>query len=131
MPRIRRAEIHDSIRDDIKTTARKLMAESGTEGLSLRAIARAMDITAPAIYTYFPTLDDLITALIVDAFNGLADAMKTARDNPTHAAHRERLRAAMESYRAWAWSHMAEYLLIFGTPIPGYEAPREITVPAA
>jgi AcrR family transcriptional regulator len=75
MPRIRRTEIHDTIREDIKGTARRLMAEGGTAGLSLRAIARAMDSTAPAIYTYFPTLDDLITALIVDAFNGLADTM--------------------------------------------------------
>ena len=62
----------------IKATARRQMAAHGTAGLSLRAIARELDITAPAIYNYFPRLDDLITALIVDAFNALADAMEAA-----------------------------------------------------
>jgi AcrR family transcriptional regulator len=131
MPRIRRTEIHESIREDIKSTSRRLMSEAGTAGLSLRAIARAMDITAPAIYTYFPTLDDLITALIVDAFNGLADAMKAARDSNPAAKQRERLVAAFYAYRDWAQAHPAEYMLIYGTPIPGYTAPGDITVPVA
>ena len=62
----------------IKAVARQQMAEHGTAGLSLRGIAREMGITAPAIYNYFPRLDDLITALIVDAFTALADAMEAA-----------------------------------------------------
>ena len=66
---------HDA---QIKAAARQQMAEHGTAGLSLRGIARQLGITAPAIYNYFPRLEDLITALIVDAFSDLADVMEAA-----------------------------------------------------
>ena len=79
-PRPTREHAHERIDmiTRIKAVARQQMAEHGTAGLSLRGIAREMGITAPAIYNYFPRLDDLITALIVDAFTALADAMEAA-----------------------------------------------------
>ncbi len=73
----RRERLHEQIREEIKAIARQQMAAEGNETLSLRAIARQMEVTAPALYRYFPSRDDLITALILDAFNGLADAMIT------------------------------------------------------
>jgi AcrR family transcriptional regulator len=107
------------------------MAESGAAALSLRAIAREMDITAPALYRYFQNRDDLVTALILAAFHSLADALEAARDAETEDDHAGKLLAAAFAYRAWALEHPEDFALIYGTPIPGYEAPRELTVPAA
>ncbi len=114
----------------IKEVARAQMRVVGSASISLRAIARELDITAPALYRYYPDRDALITDLIVDAFNALADAVEAAdqAQPPTHYA--ERMYAAINAYRQWALDHRADYLLIYGTPIPGYVAPRDQTIPA-
>jgi AcrR family transcriptional regulator len=117
--------------DDIKRTARQQMQALGTAGLTLRGIARALDVTAPAIYNYFPRLDDLITALIVDAFTALADAMERADAATPPAQYGVRLAGIMRAYRTTALDQPLDFQLIFGNAIPGYEAPRDITVPAA
>ena len=115
----------------IKAVARQQMAEHGTAGLSLRGIARAMGITAPAIYNYFPRLEDLITALIVDAFTALAEAMEAAeRAEPADRPY-DKIMALCLAYRAWAIEHPTDFQLIGGNPIPGYQAPEEITIPLA
>ena len=69
----RRDRMRDLTIAEIKATARQQMAESGTAGVSLSAIARTMEISAPALYRYFASRDDLVTALIADAYNDLAD----------------------------------------------------------
>lgn len=115
--------------DSIKAIARQQMIENGTAGISLRGIAREMNITAPAIYNYYPRLDDLITALLVDAFNGLADAIDSAIASET--TPRERLIGGANAYRAWANANKADFQLIYGNPIPNYEAPQAVTVPLA
>lgn len=115
--------------EDIKAVARKLMSEHGTAGLTLRGIAREMGVTAPAIYHYFPRLDDLITALIVDAYTALSVALEAAA--ATTATVPERILAALWEYRAWALAHPIEFQLILGNPIPGYAAPDDITEPLA
>jgi AcrR family transcriptional regulator len=115
----------------IKETAWKQIAERGAPTLSLRAIARELDITAPAIYNYFPRRDDLVTALVVDAFNSLGESQKDSiRDLPAKD-FAARLTTLGLAYRDWAITYPQRYLLIFGTPIPAYEAPADITVPAA
>lgn len=116
--------------DGIKHTARVLMQEHGTAGLSIRAIARAVDLTPPALYYYFENLDALITALIVDGFNGIADAMEDATDVHREDHPAEALLAILMAYRQWALDHPADFQLLYGNPIPGFHAPREITVPA-
>jgi len=119
-------------RTEIKDAARQLMAELGTAGLSLRGIARRMDLTAPAIYRYYPSLDDLITALIVDDFNDLADTLEAARESSVEAGKKttEQILAVLKAYREWARLKPVDFQLIYGNPIPGYVAPSEITVPA-
>lgn len=130
MARTRRERQYAATLDEIKATARQVMLREGSAGLSLREIARTMGMTAPALYHYFPNRDALVTALIVDAFNALADALEQARvGTPGPAA--AQLLAAMHAYRAWALAHPADFGLIYGNPIPGYEAPRDATVPAA
>ncbi len=126
-----RAEQRVTTLEAIRTIARRHMAEGGTATLSLRAIARDLGMTAPALYRYYPSRDDLITALILDAFNALADALIAADAAQPRAAWGGRLRAMMRAYRAWALAYPVDFQLIYGNPIPGYEAPREVTVPAA
>ncbi len=90
-----------------------------------------MGITAPAIYNYFPQLEDLITALIVDAFNALADAMEAAEVAEASERPYDKIMALCMAYREWAVAHPTVFQLIYGNPIPGYHAPEEITIPLA
>ena len=130
-PKRRATHPHDSMEAQIKAVARQQMAENGTAGLSLRGIGREMGISAPAIYNYYPRLDDLITALIVDAFNALADAIEAAESAVASETRGPKILASCLAYRAWAIAHPLDFQLIYGNPIPGYVAPAEITVPLA
>lgn len=133
MARKRREDVIELTREKILAAARKQMAERGTAGLSLREIARSIDMTAPALYYYFASLDDLITALVLDAFNAMADALEAAR-NQALARGSTTTQALFEvclAYRGWSVSHLTDFELIYGTPIPGYHAPETITTPAA
>jgi AcrR family transcriptional regulator len=127
----RRGRKAEASAEQIKAIARAQMADSGTAALSLRAIAREMDMTAPALYRYFPSLDDLITALILDAFNAHADAMANAAAQRSADDYAGKLWNALLAYRQWAMDHRVDFQLIYGNPIPGYSAPANLTVPAA
>jgi AcrR family transcriptional regulator len=133
MPRKRQEEVNEATRQAIKATARELMAEKGTAGLSLRGIARKLGMTAPALYHYFGSLEDLITALIVDAFTGHAVAVRQARDAAAEKgqSYGEQIVAGALAYRQWALDNSTDFQLIYGNPIPGYTAPGEVTIPAA
>jgi len=131
MTRSRREKIRDITREEIKSTARHLMAEKGTAGLSVRAIAREMDMTASALYHYFSSLNDLITALIEDAFIQLADTVEAASKNPDWITPAKRLTAVADAYREWALNHPIDFQLLYGNPIPGYSQPTGVTYPPA
>ncbi len=131
MARPRREQVRKEIAEEIKSVARNQMSQYGTAGLSLRAIGRELNITAPAIYNYYPSLDDLITVLIVDAFEDLANSMETARANASPANCVTKIEAILFAYRQWAIEHPVDFQLIYGNPIPGYEAPVEVTGPLA
>lgn len=126
----RRERQQEATRAEIKGVARRQMARDGAASLSLRAIAAEMGLTAPALYRYYPSRDDLITALIVDAFHALGDALEDARRAAPPADHAAQFVAMMSAYRAWALAHPADFTLIYGTPIPGYHAPGDVTDPA-
>lgn len=130
MARKRNEELNEAMALEIKTVARRLMAEEGTNGLSIRGIAKVLDVSPPALYHYFPSLDDLITALIVDGFNALADALEAAQALSTAPTPGGQLCHVLLAYRQWAVEHPVDFQLIYGNPIPGYVAPREVTVPA-
>ena len=130
MARPKRSQQHPDLQTAIKEVAREQIAEHGAATLSLRAIARELNITAPAIYNYFPSRDELVTALIVDAYHSLAATLAEARD-ANHEDHAASIIASASAYRSWALTHPEQYGLIFSTPIPGYHAPIEITGPAA
>ena len=120
-----------NLQEVIKETAWGQISREGAAALSLRAIARELKITAPAIYNYFPSRDDLVTALIVDAFTSLGDSQKDSIKSVSASRPQTRLSTLGLAYRNWALTYPQRYQLIFGTPIPGYEAPADITLPAA
>jgi len=130
MVRPKRNQQHPNMQEAIKETARAQITERGAAALSLRAIARELNITAPAIYNYYPSRDELVTALIVDGYHSLTADLTQARE-AIYANHAASFAAAANAYRTWALTHSEEYALIFGNPIPDYHAPMEITGPAA
>jgi AcrR family transcriptional regulator len=116
--------------DEIKSTARRHLATDGAN-LSLRAVARDMGMVSSALYRYFASRDELLTALIVDAYDALGAA---AEQGDASVADRSDLRgrwlAGCHAIRRWALANPSEYALIFGSPVPGYSAPHETTVAA-
>jgi len=125
----RRERLRLATVDEIKTVARAQMAAEGTASVTLRAIARDMGMTPSALYRYFGSRDELVTALVTDAYDALADAMEAAVAEVLPGSHAERLLAAFAAFRGWGVEHPTEFALIFGSPIPGYQAP-ETTRPA-
>lgn len=123
-------QLHQARREEILVAARAQLAEEGLGGFSLRAIARRIELAPNALYTYFPCLDDLITALLVDAFQQFAAAIAAA-DNAECPDYAHRFGSVCMAYRAWAVAHPTDYDLIFGRPIPGYHAPEAVTSPLA
>ena len=130
-PPNRRERIRNETIDEIKSHARKQMETNGAVNISLRAIAREMGMTSPALYYYFPNFEALITDLIVDAYNASADTLETAIASIPETEYAKRLYALDHAYRDWALNNRQDYLLINGTPIPGYHAPPEVTKPAS
>lgn len=120
-----------NLQNAIKEAAWKQIAEFGAPALSLRAIARELKITAPAIYNYFPDRDALVTALIIDAYTSFGDSQLAARDAIPEEDIVGRMNAIGMAYRTWAHTYPQRYQLIFGTPIPGYEAPLMEVLPSA
>ena len=107
------------------------MAEKGASGLSLREVAREMGVVSSALYRYFATRDDLLTALIVDAYNDLGEYAERAALRVPRFDSRRRLHAAAAAIRKWAKANPNEYALLYGSPVPGYEAPQFTVEPAA
>ncbi len=131
MVRPTRTQQIPNLQEAIKNTAWKQIAETGAAALSLRAIARDLKITAPAIYNYFPDRDALVTALIIDAYTSFGDSQLAARDAVPANDLLGRMKAIGLAYRQWAHKYPQRYQLIFGTPIPGYQAPLREVLPSA
>jgi AcrR family transcriptional regulator len=123
-----RERVRAELTAEIVAVARRQLAEVGAVGLSLRAVAREVGMVSSAVYRYFPSRDDLLTRLIIDAYDEVGAAAERA-DDPA-APPLERWLAVCRAVRAWARAHPHEYALIYGSPVPGYRAPRD-TVPAA
>jgi AcrR family transcriptional regulator len=100
--------------DDIKDTARSQLAGAGPAGISMRAIARHLAMTASAVHYYFPSRQALLEALVVDGFTSLAEALRTAYEGAAPRPPGEQWLAVCQAHRAWALDHQAEYLLLYG-----------------
>ncbi|MFF8501288.1 TetR/AcrR family transcriptional regulator [Streptomyces anulatus] len=116
----------------IKDEARKQLAEEGAAKLSLRAVARELGMVSSALYRYFPSRDDLLTALIVDAFDAIGVvAERAAGEGAGALPPAERWIAVACAVREWGLAHPHEYALIYGSPVPGYIAPMDTVGPAS
>ncbi|WP_316745697.1 TetR/AcrR family transcriptional regulator [Streptomyces sp. MK7] len=113
------------LRAEIKARAWEQIAAAGAPGLSLNAIAKQMGMSGPALYRYFASRDELITELIRDAYRSLADTIGTAAGSGADLAGLGR------TLRAWALDDRQRYYLIYGTPVPGYHAPDDVTAIAS
>ena len=126
-----RARMRAELTAEIKDEARRQLAVEGAPGLSLRAVTRSLGMASSAIYRYFPSRDDLLTALIVDAY----DAIGVTAEQADAACRREdyggRWRAVGLAIRAWALASPHEYALVYGSPVPGYRAPEDTVGPAS
>src|SRR5215469_15210821 len=126
-----RARVRAEMMAEIKTVARTHLATDGAN-LSLRAVARDMGMVSSALYRYYASRDDLLTALIIDAYNDLGEAVEVADATITDRGElRARWMAATRAVRGWALANPAEYALLYGSPVPGYAAPADTIVAAA
>ncbi|WP_405779811.1 TetR/AcrR family transcriptional regulator [Streptomyces sp. NBC_00859] len=148
------------VRTEIKQHAWEQIATAGTSALSLNAIAKRMGMSGPALYRYFAGRDDLITALVREAYRSLADTVREvsaasappapsvasmpsgtpANSGPGGAAPvkseppvpgADTVVALAYALRGWALDDPHRYFLVYGTPIPGYHAPDDITAIAS
>jgi AcrR family transcriptional regulator len=115
---------------ELREIAHRHLVEHGAAGLSLRAIARDAGISVSALYRYFAHRDDLLTDLLVRAFDDQADTVEAAA-READADPGAAVVAGLRAYRRWAVRHPAEFGLAYGAPVPGYSAPAERTIRAA
>lgn len=110
---------------EIKEAALGQLVENGAGKLSLRGVARDVGMTVQSLYHYVDSYDALVSLLVVDSHESLAAAVSRSAEEATGRPWPDRLEAAVLAYRRWALEHRAQFLLIYGTPIPGYVAPGE------
>ncbi|WP_129310987.1 TetR/AcrR family transcriptional regulator [Streptomyces sp. L2] len=116
-----RARYRTQVREEIKARAWQQIGTAGASGLSLNAIAKELGMSGPALYRYFAGRDDLITELVRDAYRDLAGTFRAAADTG------EGLAGLAHALRRWALADPQRYFLVYGTPVPGYRAPDDIT----
>lgn len=126
-----RARARAQMSAEILEAAREQLAAQGAGALSLRAVAREVGMASSAIYRYFESRDALLTALLIDAYNSLGEAVELAEGVPTREDLLGRWRAVAFSVRSWALANPHLYALIYGSPVPGYAAPQDTVGPAS
>ncbi|GAA0939558.1 TetR/AcrR family transcriptional regulator [Pseudonocardia zijingensis] len=126
-----RARVRAELTREIVESARRQLATEGAAGLSLRAVARELGMASSAVYRYFSSRDELLTALIIDAYDALGAAAEKAESAVPRDDLRGRWRAACVAAREWALAHPHEYALVYGSPVPGYAAPQDTIGPAS
>jgi AcrR family transcriptional regulator len=122
-----RARVRAQMTEEIKTVARRHLASEGAN-LSLRAVARDLGMASSAVYRYFASRDELLTALIIDAYDAVGAAAEQAV--PAVSGPAEKLVAVGLAVREWALAEPHQWALIYGSPVPGYQAPQDTIGPA-
>jgi AcrR family transcriptional regulator len=131
------------VRSEVKQAALRQIADSGPAGLSVSAIGKELGVSGPALYRYFASRDDLLTELVIDAYHDLAGALRAAADQAARSLAgqtagqaagpkpRARFEAVARAYRSWALAQPHRYRLLFGPPLPGYDAHAQRLVNAS
>jgi len=128
-PRTARERARAQITAEIVEAARRQLATEGAAALSLRAVARELGMVSSAVYRYFPSRDHLLTRLIIDAYNGVGDAVEAAEARRPRGDYVGRWMAVARTTRDWALAHPHEWTLLYGSPVPGYAAPPDTIGP--
>ena len=124
----RRDRVRAATTEEIKQTARQLLVEQGPEAVSLRAIARQMGMTAPALYRYFDSHEKLIKHVIADIFTELTEDLHAAIESAGAGRNGDltaKVMAACWEFRRWSLDHKREFGMLFGTPIPGVDVEKD------
>jgi AcrR family transcriptional regulator len=129
--RTARERVRAELIREITEIARRQLATEGAAGLSLRAVAKEMGMVSSAVYRYFPNKDELLTTLIIDGYNAVGAAVEKAEAACPPEDYASRWLAACRAVRNWALAHPHEYALVYGSPVPGYQAPERTIEPAA
>jgi len=136
--RTARERVREEMTAEILAVARQHLAREGAAALSLRSVARDLGMAPSALYRYFEGRDALLSALIIEAFESLATEAERAAEGAAaggpgrrsgSVGDAERWLAVPRALRAWALAHPHEWGLVFGTPVPGYEAPQATVSP--
>ena len=120
-----RARYRQQVRDEVQTRAWAQISEAGASALSLKAIATQMGMTAPALYRYYGSRDELLTQLILSTYQEIAELVEAAVD--VDSTPSGQLTDIAQALRRWAVANPQRYLLLYGTPVPGYHAPPAAT----
>ncbi len=126
-PRTPRERARAQTTADIVRLGRAHLATHGAAALSLRAVARDLGVVSSAVYRYVANRDELLTLLLIDAYSELGDAVDAAVAGKPERDFAGRFRALGRAVREWALREPAGYGLLFGSPVPGYEAPASRT----
>lgn len=130
-PPTMRERYRAQVRQEVKQAALRQLAEAGPGGLSISAIGKQLGVSGPALYRYFASRDDLLTELVIDAYHDLANALTAATSRVPNDNPRGRFEALARAYRRWAAGEPHRYRLLFGPPLPGYEAHAQRLVEAS
>ena len=122
-----REQARRAVMADITAEGRRQLARDGAAGLSVRSVARELDMASSAIYRYVASRDELLTLLIVAGYERLADALEASG---TRLTGRAQWKARGKALHAWAHANPHEYALLYGSPVPGYAAPQDTIDPA-
>jgi AcrR family transcriptional regulator len=125
-----RARARAEMTEQIKRIAREHLAADGPN-LSLRAVARDLGVVSSAVYRYFPSRDALLTALIIDGYDSMGEAVERAEATVARRDLAGRWLAVGRAIRAWSTASPHEYALLYGSPVPGYAAPQDTIGPAS
>ena len=120
-PASRRERVRAATVQEIVQTARRFLVGHGPDAITLRAIAREMGMTAPALYRYFDSRDELIRYMIGEIYLEIADVIQAAVDAASRDGLAARFSASARAFRGWSLSHQREFGLVFATPLPAYD----------
>ena len=123
-----RARRRDDVTRQVLEIGRRHLTQYGAAALSLRAVTRDLGMVSSAVYRYVGSRDELLTLLVVDAYTELGDAVDARVADAARAAWDTRILAVCNAVRDWALGEPARYALLYGSPVPGYEAPGEQTM---
>src|SRR5215218_5090099 len=105
LPLSRRDRARADTAREIKETARRVLVDQGVDGLALRAVAREMGMTAPGLYRYFASREDLVEHVVADLYDELTGTLEQVRDGADPASPGLQLLLVARAFRTWSITH--------------------------